>query len=110
MPTTRLLNIRLHGEMPQERLDKFRELLGLERRGRLDDPDDAEFGYRYLRDEENEWADVSLWRTDNRNWYVVLDYMGQPPSAKLIDQCRTEILTAARELGFTVDDVSQPPH
>jgi hypothetical protein len=83
MPMNQLLGIWLRGELPQSKLDRLREDLSLTRRGRLTDSEDAEFGYRYLRD----------------------DYEGEPPSRETVDRIRRAILKAASQHGLEVDRV-----
>lgn len=107
MPMTTALKINFSGEMPQSKLEKMRELLGLTRRGRLDDDEDAEFGYRYLQRDDDNQVEVDLWRSTATEWYVKLVYLSEPPAAGVVDQLQSDILAAAGQLGFTVDRVWQ---
>ncbi|MFI6025520.1 hypothetical protein [Amycolatopsis magusensis] len=109
MPMTRLLVVHLAGAMPQGKLEAFRKSLTLTKRGRLTDDEDSQFGYRYLRDEPDNFVKLSLWRTDETHWYLNLSYMNEPVAAEVVERCRVEILAAAEKHGFLVEKVSQFP-
>jgi hypothetical protein len=100
---TTLLSVELYGEMPQSKLEQLRRLLKLERLGRLTDAEDAEFGYRYLRNEESNWVTLSLWRIDDTHWALDLSYLNEPVPAEVVDRCRREIFAAAQRLGLTAE-------
>jgi hypothetical protein len=108
MPMNRLLVVFLRGELSQSKLDRLRELLSLTRRGRLTDAEDAEFGYRYLRDEAPDRVVLHLYRDDDTSWSVSLAYEGEPPSQDTVDEIRRAILDAASELGLEVVRVWPP--
>lgn len=99
------LRVELSGEMPQPKLDQMRELLGLTKRGRLDDDEDANFGYRNLQRDETNRIRVDLYRSTPTEWLVELTYLSEPPAADVVDRLRSEILSAVRQLGLTVDSV-----
>jgi hypothetical protein len=96
------LRVILSGEMPQEKLDNLRNLLGLTREGRLSDDEDAEFGYR--RDRTNR-TKISLYRHTPAKWQVKMTYQSEPPPIEVVQQLRSDVLSAASHLGLTVVDV-----
>jgi hypothetical protein len=91
--------------MDQMRLDQVRKLLDLTPRGRLTDTEDAEFGNRKLRSDE-EMIVLDLWRLTDESWRVGLWYEYGAPRDHVVDQLRGEVLALARQLGFTVGRVS----
>jgi hypothetical protein len=105
MPMNQLLGIWLRGELPQSKLDRLREDLSLTRRGRLTDSEDAEFGYRYLRDDAPDRVVLQLYRDDDSLWKLSLTYEGEPPSRDTVDRIRRAILKAASQHGLEVDRV-----
>jgi hypothetical protein len=105
MPMTRQLEVRLHGDMSQGTLEKLRKSLKLKKRGRLTDLEDVEFGYRYLQKDNANWIQLSLQRTAETDWFVVLTYLNEPVASQTVEQCRADILAAAKKLGFTAEEV-----
>ena len=99
----RVLTVELQGELPQAKLDDLRGRLELRELGRLGDPDDAEFGYRYLRRDRGNRVSLSLWRRDDRHWAVHLSAEREPPDERTVRRCRVEILDAAAALGLSAD-------
>jgi len=91
--------------MPQATLLQMRELLHLKRMGRLTDAEDVDFGYRYLQHDDQNWIFLDLLRQDDMTWSLKLTYLKEPPSAAVVDQTLTDIRAAARQLGFTIEDV-----
>lgn len=107
MSMTTALKVSLSGEISQAKLDKIRELLDLTKRGRLDDDEDANFGYRNLQRDETNQITLDLWRNTGTDWYLKLSYMSEPPAAGVVDQLRSDIVSAAGQLGLTVDRIWQ---
>jgi hypothetical protein len=105
MAVATALRVELSGEMPQWKLDKMRELLGLMKRGRLDDDEDANFGFRNLQRDEANRVRVDLYRSTPTEWLVELTYLSDPPTADVVDRLRSEFLSAASQLGLTVNSV-----
>jgi hypothetical protein len=105
MPMTRALTVRIHGPMPQATLIRMRELLRLERRGRLTDAEDVRFGYRYVQHDDQNWIHLDLSRQDDTTWNFYLTYLNEPPSEYVVDQTLAGIRAAAGQLGLTVQDV-----
>jgi hypothetical protein len=107
MAMTTALTVYLSGEMPQPKLEKMRQLLGLTKRGRLDDDEDANFGYRNIQRDEANQIIIDLYRDTSANWHIALTYRAQPPAPGTVDQLRTDILAAAGQVGVGVDRVVQ---
>jgi hypothetical protein len=105
MAMKRLLRVKIYGQMSQSTLERFRTSLRLRKRGRLSDEEDAEFGYRYLRDEGDDWVELSLWRIDDMHWSVRLSYMNEPVPVEVIQQVRADIVATAEKHGFTVESI-----
>lgn len=105
MPMRTALGVKMSGQMSQRTLEKFRASLRLQKSGRLTDEEDAQFGYKYLRDEQDNWVELSLWRIDDTHWSVRLSYMNEPVPVEVIEQVRADILAAADKHGFTVEKV-----
>lgn len=104
MPMKRILSIRLCGEMPQSKLDQLRERLRMRRMGRLTDLEDAEFGYRYLRQDDGNIVVLRLWRQTDTEWVVDLSFEHDPPSDGIVQECRSQILESAAALGLAVEE------
>ena len=105
MPMTRALTVLLCGAMPQDTLLRMRELMHLQRRGRLTDAEDVYFGYQHLQHDEQNWISLDLIRQDDMNWKFDLTYLKAPPSDDVVTQTLAQIRAAAGQLGFTVQDV-----
>jgi len=105
MVMTTALEVRLEGVMQQAALLQFRDLLGLEKAGRLTDSEDVDFGFRYLQKDDRNWIRLNLSRQDDSHWQVFLRHLTSPPTDKAVDQILGEIHTAATQLGFTVGEV-----
>lgn len=96
MPMTDLFTVVFDS---QPDLYRFRRLLDLKPRGRLDDVFDEEFGFRELRRFEDGPIWLSLWRDP---WRVSLDYMGADPPAGMVAEVQGEVLAVAGALGLGV--------
>lgn len=103
MSVNEALAIRLSGDMSQAKLDQVRGLLSLKDRGRLSDDEDCDFGYRYLKRDGDDFTKLTLFRYPEGAWHVVLTYAGEPPSADLVEQCRSDVVTAAQHVGLTLE-------
>jgi hypothetical protein len=66
------LRVSFRGEVTQERLDQLRRELSLQKKGRLTDTEDAEFGYRFLTDDSRMGPEMELWRVDRDTWYFAV--------------------------------------
>lgn len=99
-PMKGALSIGLRGEMSEASLDALRQRLGLRRAGRLSDREDAEFGYRYLREGAGNRVLLGLWRRDGSDWVVQLTFENEPPPRSTVEEYRTKILEAAAALGL----------
>jgi hypothetical protein len=87
--------------MTQERLDQLRSELSLMKRGRLTDPEDAEFGYRFLTDEPRMGPEMELWRVDRDVWYFTVKATGEhAPPDEQVAAWQAEIERALRNVGF----------
>jgi hypothetical protein len=75
------------------------------RAGRLTDDEDAEFGYRYLRQDRTNQTEIDLLRHAPTKWSVRLTYQSEPPPVEVVQQLRSDILSAAGQLGLIVIDV-----
>jgi hypothetical protein len=102
MPMTRALIVRLTGPMASGVLRQIREDLSLRAKGRLSDAEDADFGYRYLQQDDQNWIRLHLSRQDDTNWAFYLTYLSDPPSSETIDQVLADITATAGRHGFTV--------
>jgi hypothetical protein len=105
----RWLSVTLRGGLTQPALERFRELLGLSRRGRLTDAEDMNFGTRDLPVEPPGRAALDLWRHDDTLWEARLTYAHAPPPRELVERIRSAILSAAAEVGLSVQGVREPP-
>src|SRR2546430_16868232 len=103
-PMERVLSIRRRGEMSEAKLDELRQRLGLERVGRLSDREDAEFGYRYVRQDEGSTIMLGLWRRHDTDWVVHLSFENEPPPQSTVEEYRSRILEAAAALGLSGAD------
>lgn len=106
MPMTIALTVRFRGEMTQATLLRLREQLALNRRGRLTDAEDAEFGYRHLQHDELNWIDLTLWRHDDAHWSFLLTYLKESPARDVVERELADIRAALAQVGFTVEDVA----
>jgi hypothetical protein len=97
----RVLSIRLQGEMSEATLDELRQRLGLRSMGRLSDREDAEFGYRYLREDQGSTVLLGLWRRGDCDWVVHLSVENEPPPQSTVEEYRSKILEAAAALGLS---------
>lgn len=61
------------GRLDQPRLEELRNVLGLTRRGRLTDPEDAEFGFRNIGDPGDPSMILTLWRDTEDMWSISID-------------------------------------
>jgi hypothetical protein len=104
MPMKTALSIRLHGEMPQTKLEAMRERLGLQRSGRLTDLEDADLGHLYLRRDEDNLIRLTLYRYEDTQWAVKLTYLNEPPADGTVRRYRSRILDAAAALGFAAEE------
>lgn len=107
MPMTDALRVHLRGPMTQDTLQRMREKLALQHRGRLTDAEDVRFGYRHLQHDDQNWINLDLLRSDGTNWVLKISHLNEPPSAELVEQTLRQILEAATGLGFTVDDITR---
>lgn len=73
--------------------------------GRLTDAEDAEFGYRYLQKDDQNWISLDLFRQDDTNWTFYLTYLSNAPLPETIDQVLADITAAADRHGFAVVEV-----
>ena len=105
----RWLAVTLRGRMTQAALERFRELLDLRRSGRLTDTEDMRFGSRDLPATPPNRAALDLWRHDDTLWEARLSYAHEPPPPELVARIRSAILSAAAEVGLSVERVRQPP-
>jgi hypothetical protein len=99
------LFVELRGELPHARLERLRELLALTRKGRLDDTQDTEFGYRYLREDDGNLVVLRLMRRSDTDWGMRLTYQNEPPPAEAVERLREEIPAAAASVGLEVEEV-----
>lgn len=108
-PKRRLLLI-LSGELDHGRLEQLRDTLGLSRRGRLDDPDDTQFGSRELGAGGEASVLAKLWRDGEGRWSISVEVM---PDVLIystdVDQWQDMFETAARSVGFDVVEVREFP-
>jgi hypothetical protein len=110
MALHRLMEIDLRGTLNRERLAALRDDLGMQRRGRLTDPLDEEFGYRYLKGPRS--ADVRLWRRADDRWRIVVTawphFRVERP---VLEEIARQVRAAAPASGLTVGEVRflEPP-
>jgi hypothetical protein len=84
-------------------LTEFREWVGLQRRGRLSDDWDQEFGRREVRSREQGWVNLALWRGfEDDEWMVTLKFEKDPLPAAEAEQLRQKVLDAAAAVGMTI--------
>lgn len=98
------LLVRLSGRLDEDRLGGFATALGLTRRGRLGDREDAEFGSRVLAEGR---AELGLWRRAEESWSVTLDY--KPDAAGLADEVTDLVERAAPAAGLSVESRKDLP-
>lgn len=99
--THRQFFVRMKGDLAEHLLE-FRERVGLERRGRLSDDWDQEFGRARLRSREQGLVDLTLWRYEDDDWNIRLTYEKDPLPAVEAEQLRRKVLDAAAAAGMTV--------
>ena len=87
----RQFSVRMKGELAG-RLPEFREWVGLERRGRLDDDWDQKFGWRELRSREEGRVNLTLWRYKDDDWNIRLTYENDPLPVEEAEQLRRKVL------------------
>lgn len=113
MPMTRALTVQfaLTRPMTEETLIQVREELSLHRMGRLTDTMDAEFGYRYLQKDDQNWISFDLYRDedDDTIWAFYLTYLKAPPAPEIVDQLLADITTTAKRHGFTITEIKRRP-
>jgi hypothetical protein len=110
MALHRLLEIDLAGTLDRERLAALRDALGMQRRGRLTDPLDEEFGYRYLEGRRS--AEVMLWRRADDRWLIEVSAWPHFRVARaVLEEIARQVRVAAPAVGLTVGEVRfiQPP-
>ena len=93
--------VRMKGELSGH-LSRFREQVGLNPRGRLDDDWDEEFGQRELRPKEQGLVKLTLWRYADDDWMIELTYERDPLPSDEAEGLRRTILDAATAAGLTV--------
>jgi hypothetical protein len=86
-------------------LRQIREDLSLHPKGRLTDPEDADFGYRYLQKDDQNSIRLYLSRQDDASWVFYLTYLSDPPPEETIGQLLADVTAAASRHGFTVAEV-----
>lgn len=92
--------VRMKGELGRN-LAEFRERVGLERRGRLDDDWVQEFGRLRLRSREEGLTELKLWRYQDHDWMIELTYERDPLPADEAEELREKIVDAAAAAGMT---------
>lgn len=92
----------LDGRFTASTLDGFRDKLGIDKRGRIDDDSKQVFGDRCLRDEKNRLVRLMLGRTFDGDWFLSLSYQDTPPDQATVDQLARDIHAAATQAGLTV--------
>jgi hypothetical protein len=110
MALHRLLELDLAGTLDRERLALLRNALGMERRGRLTDSMDEEFGYRYLQGLYS--ASLTLWRLSHDRWLVdVSAWPAYQVARDVLEGIVEEVRRAAPAVGLTVGEVRffEPP-
>jgi hypothetical protein len=93
--------VRMRGELAGN-LAEFRDRIGLQRRGRLTDDWDEEFGRLRLRDREQGLIELKLWRYEDDDWKVNLTYEKDPLPTDEAEQWRQKVLDAAAAVGMTI--------
>ena len=93
--------IRMKGDLAGN-LSEFRDRVGLQRRGRLSDDWDQEFGRRELRSRDEGWVNLRLWRHEDDEWLVNLTYEKDPLPADEAEQLHQKVLDAAVAVGMTI--------
>jgi hypothetical protein len=100
--------VRMQGDLAGN-LTEFRERVGLERRGRLSDDWDQEFGRLRLRPRERGLVDLTLWRGyEDDDWKVNLIYDKDPLPVEEAEKWRQKVLDAAAAVGMTITAQSEP--
>lgn len=106
------LSIDLRGRLDQAGLTVLREVLALERRGRLTDQEDEKFGVRYLRS-DLAGASLTLWRSAEDRWRVSLRYSAADHvTREEIDEIMARVTEVAPRVGLVVESrrhVEPPP-
>lgn len=99
----------IEGHLNQSILDQLRARLGLEPAGRLEDSEDVGFGNRNLREDAagSVWLELSRvddarFYPDSCPWRFEWGYTGERPSADMIEQWRSQIIMAIKDLGLSV--------
>jgi hypothetical protein len=95
------LTVRLHGGLPDSALPRLRELLGLEAPENAAQGPETELGHRYL--DALHTVALSLLRHADGTAELRVTSLLMPPQAQTLEQCRADILSAARELGLSVE-------
>lgn len=99
-----VLSATMRGPADYEMVRALRRSLNLQPRGRWDDDDDAAFGERYLVDNGEDRACLTLWRQRADEWMVSLAAAAAAvPSREDLEQLLTGIRTAAQSVGLTVE-------
>ncbi len=97
------LLISLRGTLDRDRLIMLREALGLQRRGRLDDRDDWNFGHRYLRVGARSPV-MTLYRYEDDKWGIAVDsWPGYPADPAEIEQAIADVAAAVAGVGLRVE-------
>jgi hypothetical protein len=107
--TRTVLICKIAGEVNQERLIALREHLRLQRRGRLTDDWDAEFGWRRFEAGDS-LVSVELWRDnggDEIRWYVDVS-ADAALAATLLASLEREVRDAVTASGLAISDVRYP--
>jgi hypothetical protein len=94
------LSIHLHGPMPQDKLQRIRELLRLETADTGANAPRDEVGRRYLDDLHTAFL-VLLRRADDA-WEAQVTSLLAPASRALVQQCTEDVRAAAAELALAV--------
>jgi hypothetical protein len=100
MPMATDLSIQLHGPMPQDTLQRMRDLLRLEAADAGANAPRDEVGRRYLDDLHTVFL-VLLRRADDA-WEAQVTSLLAPASHALVQQCTEDVRAAAAELGLAV--------
>jgi hypothetical protein len=98
------LDVRLAGNLSQDKLVVLREKLALSRHGRLGDREDATFGTRTIGSGDSA-AELVLSRWEDDLWQVYLSYRNSPPSPDTVNDLEAEIRAAADTVGLQVTRV-----
>lgn len=99
-----VLSVTIRGLVDQEKLAALRRSLDLTGVGRLDDDEDANFGYRYLLDDGAHMVRLTLWRHRVDRWEIAV--MADPevlPRRDELERLVPKIRAAARSAGLAVE-------